>query len=113
MSVVRRTLGIMNEQETSAQSETAPSNISETIIFGADWCGDCRRAKRVFDSAGAIYRYVDLIADPASADVARDVSGRTNIPVILYSDGNHQVEPSNADMQRKIDELGLASSSTA
>lgn len=81
--------------------------MSETIIFGADWCGDCRRAKLVFDRAGAPYRYVDLVADPAAADVARDISGRTNIPVIVYPDRSHQVEPSNADMLRKIDELGL------
>jgi len=82
--------------------------MSETIIFGADWCRDCRRAKLIFDRAGAPYRYVDLVAEPDAADVAKDISGRTNIPVILYRDGTHQVEPSNADMLHKIEELGLA-----
>lgn len=77
-------------------------------MFGADWCGDCRRAKIVFDRAGVHYRYIDLVADPEAVEVARDISGRTNIPVIVYPDGTHQVEPSTADMQRKIDELGLA-----
>ncbi|QYM77431.1 glutaredoxin domain-containing protein [Leucobacter luti] len=77
-------------------------------MFGADWCGDCRRAKIVLDRAGVEYRYVDLVQDPAAADVAKDISGRTNIPVILFPDRSHQVEPSNADLQRKIDELGLA-----
>ncbi|WP_336991126.1 glutaredoxin domain-containing protein [Leucobacter sp. VD1] len=81
--------------------------MSETIIFGADWCGDCRRAKLIFDRAGAPYRYVDLVQDPASVEVARDISGRTNIPVIVYPDRSHQVEPSNADMLRKIAELAL------
>ncbi|MCW2288621.1 glutaredoxin [Leucobacter luti] len=80
----------------------------ETVMFGADWCGDCRRAKIVLDRAGVEYRYVDLVQDPAAADVAKDISGRTNIPVILFPDRSHQVEPSNADLQRKIDELGLA-----
>ena len=42
----------------------------ETIIFGADWCGDCRRAKRVFDEAGASYRYVDLIVEESAAEGA-------------------------------------------
>lgn len=102
----------MNEQTTPAAGAAAQAS-AETIIFGADWCGDCRRAKRVFDSAGASYRYIDLVADPEAAEVARDISGRTNIPVILYSDGSHQVEPSNADMQHKIDELGLAASASA
>lgn len=86
---------------------TATSGQPETVMFGADWCGDCRRAKLVFDRAGVAYRYVDLVQDPDAAEVARDISGRTNIPVILYPDASHQVEPSNADLQRKIDELGL------
>lgn len=87
--------------------------MSETIIFGADWCGDCRRAKLVFDRAGAPYRYVDLVADPTAADVARDISGRTNIPVIVYPDRTHQVEPSNADMLQKITTLGLGSAQSS
>ncbi len=90
--------------DTTAQGDTTPN---ETVMFGADWCGDCRRAKMIFDRAGVQYRYVDLVQDPAAADVAKDISGRTNIPVILYPDASHQVEPSNADLQRKIEELGL------
>ena len=89
-------------------TDSGSGSAAETIIFGADWCRDCRRAKAVFDRAGAAYRYVDLVADPAAADVARDISGRTNIPVILYPDRSHQVEPSNADMLARIAELGLA-----
>ena len=84
--------------------------MSETIIFGADWCRDCRRAKIVFDRAGVPYRYIDLDEDPAAIEVARDISGRMSIPVILYPDRSHQVEPSNADMRHKINELGLAAS---
>lgn len=82
--------------------------MSETIIFGADWCRDCRRAKLIFDRAKAPYKYVDLVEEPAAVVVAQEISGRTNIPVIVYPDKSHQVEPSNADMLKKIAELGLA-----
>lgn len=101
----------MSEHTVDPARATGDSNAettTETIIFGADWCGDCRRAKLIFDRAGAPFTYVDLVQDPAAADVAKDISGRTNIPVILYPDHSHQVEPSNADMLRKIEELGLA-----
>lgn len=103
----------MTENASSSPADTthnAAESATETVMFGADWCGDCRRAKLVFERAGVPYTYVDLVKDPAAADVAKDISGRTNIPVILYPDRSHQVEPSNADMQRKIDELGLARS---
>ncbi|WP_053386938.1 glutaredoxin domain-containing protein [Leucobacter japonicus] len=98
----------MSDQISTEPAAGAAAPTTETVIFGADWCGDCRRAKLIFDRSGTPYRYVDLVQDPAAADVARDISGRTNIPVILYPDASHQVEPSNADMLRKIDELGLS-----
>ncbi|MFA5606928.1 MAG: glutaredoxin domain-containing protein [Leucobacter sp.] len=86
--------------------------MTETLIFGADWCADCRRAKLIFDRAGAPYRYVDLVKEPAAIEIAKEISGRTNIPVIVYPDSSHQVEPSNAAMLKQIEELGLASGNT-
>lgn len=81
---------------------------TQTIMFGADWCGDCIRAKSVFDKLGVAYTYVDLVEDEASAKVAQDISGRTQIPVIVYPDQSFQVEPSNSDITAKVEELGLS-----
>lgn len=90
-------------------SETQAATERPSIrIFGADWCGDCRRAKRVFGDLDVAYEWIDLVADPAAADIAQDISGRKNIPVITYPDGSHQVEPSDGDMRAKLEELGLA-----
>lgn len=75
-------------------------------MFGAEWCRDCRRTKAQLDGLGIEYTYVDLEADPSAADVAKDISGRTNIPVVLYPDGSHHVEPSNDDVAAKLKELG-------
>jgi len=83
---------------------TSPSTIT---MFGADWCRDCVRTKTQLDALGVSYTYVDLMADPAAADVAREISGRTSIPVVVYPDSSHQVEPSNADVEAKLRELAL------
>lgn len=84
------------------------SSPSDTItMFGAEWCSDCRRTKRQLDGLGVEYTYVDLEADPAAADVAKEISGRMNIPVVLYPDASHHVEPSNADVEAKLRELAL------
>ncbi|GAA3635756.1 mycoredoxin [Microbacterium awajiense] len=80
---------------------------STITMFGADWCRDCIRTKTQLDTLGIHYTYVDLAADPAAADVAREISGRTNIPVVVYPDSSHQVEPSNADVEAKLRELAL------
>jgi glutaredoxin-like protein len=82
---------------------------SETPVkmFGAAWCIDCRRTKKQLDELGIAYDYIDLEADPAAADVAREISGRTQIPVVVYPDSSHQVEPTNADVESKLRELAL------
>lgn len=85
-------------------TSTNPQTIT---MYGAEWCGDCRRTKKQLDELGVDYTYVDLMADPAAADVAKDISGRTNIPVVVYPDASHHVEPSNADVEAKLRELAL------
>lgn len=76
-------------------------------VYGADWCGDCRRTKKQLDELNVNYDYIDLVADPDQAKTAESISGRTNIPVVVYPDGSHQVEPANADVEGKLRELEL------
>ena len=80
---------------------------TQITMFGAEWCRDCRRTKAQLDSLGVDYRYVDLEAEPEAADVAREISGRTNIPVVVYPDATHHVEPSNDDVEQKLRALNL------
>lgn len=73
-------------------------------MYGADWCGDCLRAKRHLDELGVPYDYLDVAADAALAEEAREISGRTNIPVVVFPDGTHLVEPTNAELDAKLAE---------
>ena len=66
-------------------------------VYGADWCGDCRRAKRFLDSAGVPYRYVDLEADPAAQQLVDDAGYRA-IPIIVTPAGAVLIEPSNDEL---------------
>lgn len=77
----------------------SPQNIT---MYGADWCGDCRRAKAVLDREGVEYTYVDLVATPEAVEVAQQISGRQNIPVVVFPDGSHMVEPTNKDLLAKL-----------
>jgi glutaredoxin len=80
---------------------------STITMFGADWCRDCIRTKKQLDELGVAYTYIDLVAEPDAADVAKEITGRTNIPVVVYPDSSHHVEPSNADVESKLRELSL------
>lgn len=82
--------------------------MTETLrVYGADWCRDCLRTKRQLDGLGVAYEYVDIESVAGAADEARDISGRTNIPVVVFPDGSHQVEPADAEVAAKLRELAL------
>jgi mycoredoxin len=79
-------------------------------MYGADWSGDCRRAKAWFGEHDIEHRYVDLIEEPDQVEVvlARN-GGVQKIPVIVFGDDSHLVEPTNDDLAAKMAELtGLA-----
>lgn len=71
-------------------------------MYGADWCGDCRRAKQWFARKDIAYEWVDVEENPAEIEtVARYNGGRKNIPVVVFGDGSHLTEPSDADLEAK------------
>lgn len=77
-------------------------------MYGADWCGDCRRSKALLARLGVAYDLVDTDTTPDAGDRIRAITGgRQNIPVIVFPDGTHQVEPSDADLEGKLRALGL------
>ena len=75
---------------------------STVTMYGADWCRDCRRSKAVLDAEGARYEYIDLEAVPEAADRAKAISGRTQIPVIVFPDGSHLVEPTDEELRSRL-----------
>ena len=69
--------------------------------YGADWCGDCRRTKRVLDQTGTPYVWVDRAADK-SAKAMLTEAGYLAIPVVLVPGGAVLVEPSNDELATAI-----------
>ena len=93
-----------------SDSTAQASGTSEGIEFyGADWCTDCRRSKKLLDELGVTYIYHDLESEDGAPERATAISGQKHIPVVQFADGTFQVEPSNAELRAKVVELGLYS----
>ncbi|GAA1829836.1 mycoredoxin [Agromyces salentinus] len=86
---------------TSPASDLNPDRIT---MYGAEWCIDCRRSKALLDGRGVDYDYVDLEVVLDGADRAKAISGRTQIPVVVFPDGTHFTEPTDAQLAAKLDE---------
>ncbi|MEW6059421.1 MAG: FAD-dependent oxidoreductase [Actinomycetota bacterium] len=74
-------------------------------VYGADWCPDCRRAKRFLADQRVPFEWHDIEQEPAGAAVVRERNDGNNvIPTIVFPDGSHLSEPTNEEL---ADKLGL------
>lgn len=77
-------------------------------MYSADWCGDCRRSKRLLDSLNVHYTIIDVEKDESAAAKVIEINGGAqSIPVIVFSDGTHLTEPSDNDLKAKLEALAI------
>lgn len=75
----------------------------EITVFGAHWCPDCRRSKQFLGEHQIPYKWIDIEENAAAEKFVMDKNeGKRIIPTILFADGAVLVEPSNADLARKL-----------
>ena len=80
--------------------------MSNITMYGAEWCGDCRRSKKFLDANNVAYNYIDVEADTSASDKVIEINGgQRSIPVIIFEDGTHLTEPSDAALKAKLEEL--------
>src|SRR5215831_14193856 len=64
------------DQQTSERA-----NARQILMYTTSWCGDCRRAKRVFEALGVPYAEVNIDAEPsAAAQVMSMNHGMRSVP---------------------------------
>ena len=79
----------------------------EIVMYTTTWCGDCRRAKRVFAALNVPYREVNIEDHAEAADLVVQINhGARSVPTIVFPDGSVLVEPSNTALEAKLTELG-------
>jgi glutaredoxin-like protein len=77
-------------------------------VYSADWCGDCRRSKRLLAKLNVEYKLIDVETDLTAADKVREINGgMQSIPVIVFDDGTHLTEPSDDALTAKLQELKI------
>ncbi len=57
--------------------------MAEIKVYGSNWCGDCRRAKRFLQERGIAFKEVNIEDSPEAAALVMKVNdGRRKIPTI-------------------------------
>ena len=79
------------------------NNTLVITVYGAEWCPDCRRAKRILDERKVQYVWVDIDHDSVGEKfVIATNRGNRSVPTIVFGDGSILVEPSNAELSEKL-----------
>jgi mycoredoxin len=82
--------------------------MSEITMYGAEWCGDCIRSKRLLNELGVDFDYLNIEEVAGAADKVLEINGgMQSIPVITFRDGTHLTEPSDKDLRKKLESLEL------
>ena len=72
-------------------------------VYGAYWCPDCRRAKKFLGEQFIPYKWVDIEQDKdGETYVLQKNEGKRIIPTIVFEDDTFLVEPSNAELAKKL-----------
>ena len=77
---------------------------SKTItVYGADWCSDCKRSKRLLDSKNIKYTWVDVDNNEAALQTVKSLNqGKRIIPTIVFPNGDILVEPTDSQLSSKL-----------
>jgi glutaredoxin-like protein len=79
------------------------------IVYGADWCGDCRRARRFLNQNQIPYEWIDIDRDRQAEQYVIQINhGFRSIPTLVFPDGSLLIEPSNARLAEKFCQIAPA-----
>lgn len=78
----------------------------EIIVYGTRWCGDTRRAKKVFEQLDIEYTWIDIDKDKDAESFVKETNnGFRSVPTIIFPDGSILVEPKNEVLETKLKSL--------
>jgi thioredoxin reductase (NADPH) len=76
---------------------------TEIKLYGTPWCSDCKRTKKFFGEQRVHYEFIDIDGDAAGLRVVEEANGGKHvIPVLKFEDGSTLIEPSNAELAKKL-----------
>lgn len=73
------------------------------LVYGTDWCGDCRRVRRYLDNKNISYQWINIDHDKSAETFVIDTNhGMRSVPTLVFEDGSILVEPSTLALARKL-----------
>jgi thioredoxin reductase (NADPH) len=73
------------------------------VLYGADWCPDCRRAKSYLESNGINYQFIDIDSHDWAVEKVEAINkGKRIIPTLVFKDIAY-TNPSNLELRNVLE----------
>jgi mycoredoxin len=83
---------------------------AQLTMYTTQWCAFCTRLKSQLARDGITMTEVDIERDPAAADYVMSVNGgNQTVPTVVFPDGSVLVNPSAAQVKKRMAELATSS----
>ncbi len=77
-------------------------------VYGSKWCGDSRRALRIFDEYQIAYDWINIDEDREGEAFVKETNrGYRSVPTIIFPDTSILVEPSKQELVDKIKSINI------
>jgi glutaredoxin len=73
------------EPSVARAESRRPAKAKSVVMFSAEWCGYCRKARRFFQANGVAFRERDIEKEPAARREYERLGG-AGVPLILVGD---------------------------
>lgn len=72
-------------------------------MFSTEWCGYCKRLRKMLDSEGIGYTVIDIEHTPGTEDLVKSVNGgNAVVPTVVYPDGSTATNPSLDEVKASL-----------
>ncbi len=83
-------------------NDYVPEN-GRITMFSTEWCGYCKRLKKMLDSEGIGYTEVNIEEVPGTAELVEAVNGgNRTVPTVIFPDGTTATNPSLNDVKARL-----------
>jgi mycoredoxin len=77
--------------------------MTQIKVYGTKWCGDTKRALRIFDEQKIDYDWIDIDKNEEGKNFVKEINnGNRSVPTIIFPDDSILVEPSNNELLSKL-----------
>lgn len=87
---------------SATASDFVPQPGSITM-FSTEWCGYCKRLKKMLDSEGIGYVEVDIEHTPGTPELVEAVNGgNRTVPTVIFPDSTTATNPSLTEVKQRL-----------